>query len=94
MEGVAYNIPTLYTITSKLLYTLSDKVYDIEETGRAKLDKIITIISKARIKATARATDAANNAPIANIIPPPQPANPTAHIQPSGPLPLRASSPP
>jgi hypothetical protein len=80
MEAVAYNIPTLYTITSKLPYTLSDKVYDIEETGMAKLDKIITIISKARIKATARATDAANNAPLTNV-------TPTGHTQPSGPLP-------
>ena len=71
MEAVAYNIPTLYTISSKLPYTLSDKIYDIEETGRAKLDKIIGIISKARTKANARATDIANNAATNITIPPP-----------------------
>ena len=71
MEAVAYNIPTLYTISSKLPYTLSDKIYDIEETGRAKLDKIIGIISKARTKANARATDIANNA--STSITPPTP---------------------
>jgi hypothetical protein len=48
--------------------TMSDKIYDIEENGKTKLDKIIKIIAKARVKASARSTDQVNNAGAAGIV--------------------------
>ena len=68
LEAVAFSIPTLYAITSKLPFTMGDKVYDIEESGKHKLKKILNLISKARVKASARSTDQANNTSTGNII--------------------------
>jgi hypothetical protein len=39
LGAVAYSIPTLHTITSKLPSTMSVKVHDIRENGKTKLEK-------------------------------------------------------
>jgi hypothetical protein len=65
---MAFGIPTLYTITSKLPFTLSYKIYDIEQNGKPKLEEIIKIFSKARAMASARSTDMAYNTSTKNII--------------------------
>jgi hypothetical protein len=65
---MAFGIPTLYTITTKLPFTLSYKIYDIEQNGKPKLEEIIKIISKARAMASARSTDMAYNTSTKNII--------------------------
>jgi hypothetical protein len=61
LESTALSIPTLYIITSKLPFTMSDKIYDIEQNGKPKLEEIIKIISKARMNANARSPDLVNN---------------------------------
>jgi hypothetical protein len=68
LEAMAFGIPTLYTITLKLPFTLSYKIYDIEQNGKPKLEEIIKIISKARAMASARSTDMAYNTSTKNII--------------------------
>ena len=68
---MAFSIPTLYTITSKLPFTLSYKIYDIEQTGKPKLEGIIKIISKARVKASERATNLASSPPTHLFLQPP-----------------------
>ena len=68
LEAVAFSIPTLYAITSKLPFAMGDKVYDIEESGKHKPKKILGLISKARVKASARSTDLTNNTSTGNII--------------------------
>ena len=39
LEAMAFSTPTLYTITLKLPFTMSDKIYDIEQNGKPKLEK-------------------------------------------------------
>ena len=65
---MAFSIPTLYTITLKLPFNMSDRIYDIEQSGKPKLEKIIKIISRARVKASARSTDQTNNTSTKNNV--------------------------
>ena len=68
LEATALSIPTLYTITLRLPFTMGDKIYDIEQNGKPKLEEIVKIISKARANASARSTDLVNNASTKNIV--------------------------
>ena len=65
---MAFSIPNLYTITSRLPFTMSGRIYNIEQSGKPKLEKIIKIISKARVKASARSTDQVNNTSTKNNV--------------------------
>jgi hypothetical protein len=46
---------------------MSDRIYDIEQNGKPKLEEIVKIISKARVNASARSTDLVNNMSTRNI---------------------------
>ena len=59
--AVAFNVNAIYIITSKLPYSLVNKTYDLTGyRGQDKLRKVLDLISRARMKANARATDQAN----------------------------------
>ena len=61
LQAAAFNPNTLFTIIHKLPYTLVNRTYDLtEDIGYGKLKKVLTMISKARAKASARATDQTN----------------------------------
>ena len=63
MEAVAFSKPTIYDIIQKLPYSINITIYDIVESGKAKMAKVLGIISQQRAKAQAKATDATNNPP-------------------------------
>ena len=61
LQAVAFNVNARYIITSKLPYSLVNKTYDLTGyRGQDKLRKVLDLISRARMKANARATDQAN----------------------------------